>query len=90
VYIDKMCMIVEPLWYDLDNASQALHNVTLPHVLALANRGYRQVLYEDPHLRVGWHVHDGCITHRAFAEDLSMPHVPPALAHGMAAGRGHA
>jgi len=30
--------------YALDNASQALHSVMLPHVLALASCGYRQVL----------------------------------------------
>jgi hypothetical protein len=36
------------------------------------------------------HVHDGCITHPAVTEDLSMPYVPSALALSMAAGRGHA
>jgi alanine dehydrogenase len=70
-------------------ASQALNNVTLPHVLALANRGYRQALHDDPHLRAGLNVYAGCITHPAVAEGLSMPYVPPERALGMAAGRGH-
>lgn len=71
-------------------ASQALNTVTLPHVLALANRGYRQALHDDPYLRAGLNVHDGRITHPAVAEALGMPYVPPERALGMAAGRGHA
>lgn len=64
-------------------ASHALNNVTLPHVLALANRGYRQALQDDPHLRAGLNVHADCITHPAVAEGLSMPYVPPDRALGM-------
>jgi alanine dehydrogenase len=66
-------------------ASHALNNVTLPHVLALADHGYRRALQDDPHLRAGLNVHAGCITHPAVAEGLSMPYVPPdrALATGI-------
>jgi alanine dehydrogenase len=71
-------------------ASQALNNVTLPHVLALANLGYRRALQDNPHLQAGLNVHEGCITHRAVAEGLRMPYVPPEQALGMVTGRGHA
>jgi alanine dehydrogenase len=71
-------------------ASQALNNVTLPHVLALANLGYRRALQDNPHLRAGLNVHEGCITHPAVAEGLSMPYVPPERALGMGTDRGHA
>jgi alanine dehydrogenase len=71
-------------------ASHALNNVTLPHVLALANRGYRRALQDNPHLQAGLNVHDGCITHPAVAEGLSMPYVPPERVLGKGTGRGQA
>ena len=71
-------------------ASQALNNVTLPHVLALANLGYRRALQDDPHLRAGLNVHEGCITHPAVAEGLSMPYVPPERALGLDTERDYA
>ena len=37
----------------------ALNNVTLPFVLALADKGWRRALGEDPHLRNGLNVHAG-------------------------------
>ena len=37
----------------------ALNNVTLPFVLALADKGYRRALGEDPHLRNGLNVYEG-------------------------------
>ena len=40
----------------------ALNNVTLPFVLALADKGYRRALGEDPHLRNGLNVYEGRIT----------------------------
>ena len=71
-------------------ASHALNNVTLPHVLALANFGYRQALQDNPYLRAGLNVHAGCITHPAVAEGLSMPYVPSDQALGLVTGCGHA
>jgi alanine dehydrogenase len=68
-------------------ASHALNNATLPHVLALANRGYRQALQDNPHLQAGLNVHAGCITHPAVAEALGMPYVPSDRALGMVTGR---
>lgn len=51
-------------------STYALNNVTLPHVLALANNGYRQTLMEDRWLRDGLNVHKGKITQREVARDL--------------------
>jgi alanine dehydrogenase len=48
----------------------ALNNVTLPYIIALADKGYRQALAEDAHLREGLNVHKGKVTYRAVAEAL--------------------
>jgi alanine dehydrogenase len=54
----------------------ALNNMTLPFVLALANRGYRVALGRDAHLRAGLNVYEGVITYRAVADALKLPYVP--------------
>ena len=54
----------------------ALNNVTLPFTLALADKGWRSALRDDPHLRAGLNVVDGKLTcapvaqaqHLAFTE----------------------
>jgi alanine dehydrogenase len=48
----------------------ALNNSTLPFVLALASKGYRTALLEDPYLREGLNVFKGNITYQAVARDL--------------------
>ena len=58
----------------------ALNNVTLPFVLALADKGYRRALGEDPHLRNGLNVYEGRITCRAVADALKLKYVPPEAA----------
>src|SRR5499426_4365341 len=58
----------------------ALNNVTLPFVLALADKGYRRALGEDEHLRHGLNVYEGAITHRAVAEALKLKFTPPEAA----------
>jgi alanine dehydrogenase len=58
----------------------ALNNVTLPFVLALADKGYRRALGEDPHLRNGLNVYEGRITYRAVADALKLKFVPPEAA----------
>ena len=58
----------------------ALNNVTLPFVLALADKGYRRALGEDEHLRRGLNVFDGMVTHRAVAEALKLKFTPPEVA----------
>jgi alanine dehydrogenase len=55
----------------------ALNNVTLPFVLALADKGWRGALAEDAQLRNGLNVHEGKITHRAVAEALKLKFTPP-------------
>jgi alanine dehydrogenase len=52
----------------------ALNNVTLPFVLALADKGLRPALAEDSHFRDGLNVHDGQITHKAVASALKLPY----------------
>ena len=54
----------------------ALNNMTLPFVLALADKGYRVALGQDPHLRAGLNVHEGEITYKAVADALKLPYVP--------------
>ena len=55
----------------------ALNNVTLPFILALANKGYQQALADDPHLLNGLNVHKGDVTYRQVAEDLGYSYVEP-------------
>ena len=51
----------------------ALNNATLPFMLALANKGYRQALADDPHLLAGLNVHRGNVTYAAVASALGEP-----------------
>ena len=55
----------------------ALNNVTLPFVLALADKGVRHALGEDAHLRNGLNIYEGRITHRAVAQALKLQFTPP-------------
>ncbi|MTJ80366.1 MAG: alanine dehydrogenase [Telmatospirillum sp.] len=55
----------------------ALANATLPFALALANKGWKDALTQDPHLLAGLNVHSGKITYRAVAEALGLPYTPP-------------
>jgi alanine dehydrogenase len=54
----------------------ALNNATLPFVLALANKGWRKAIADDPYLRTGLNIWDGNITHPAVAEALGQPYTP--------------
>jgi alanine dehydrogenase len=53
----------------------ALNNATLPFIVALADKGLRRALAEDPHLRNGLNLHRGQVTHSAVASALSLPFV---------------
>jgi alanine dehydrogenase len=55
----------------------ALNNVTLPHVLALADKGYKKALQDDPHLRAGLNVHKGDVTYEQVANALGYPYRDP-------------
>ncbi len=54
----------------------ALTNATLPFVQALADKGWRQALHDDPHLADGLNVLAGKITHEAVAEALGLAYQP--------------
>lgn len=55
----------------------ALNNATLPYVLALAGRGWRDALRADPHLRDGLNVAEGKVTHPAVAQALGLAYTDP-------------
>jgi alanine dehydrogenase len=55
----------------------ALNNATLPFVLALANKGWKRALSEDPHLKNGLNVAAGRVTHKAVAEALGYKYAAP-------------
>lgn len=48
----------------------ALNNATLPFIIALAEKGHKQALLQDTHLRNGLNIYKGKITHEAVAKDL--------------------
>lgn len=54
----------------------ALNNATLGHALALADKGWKQAMIDDPHLRAGLNVCDGHITYEAVAQALRLPYAP--------------
>jgi len=58
-------------------STYALNNATLPFVLALANKGWRQALQDDLHLRNGLNVAEGRVTCREVAHDLGYAYIPP-------------
>jgi alanine dehydrogenase len=51
----------------------ALNNATLPYVLALADKGWRKAMQDDPHLRNGLNVHEGHITCAPVAQAQGLP-----------------
>ena len=57
-------------------STYALNNATLPFVLALANKGWRQALLDDPHLRNGLNVASGKVTCLEVANDLNYEYFP--------------
>ena len=54
----------------------ALNNVTLPFAIAIADKGWRQALADDPHLKNGLNVANGKVTYRAVADVLGYDYVP--------------
>ena len=54
----------------------ALNNVTQPFVMALAGKGGKQALLDDPHLRDGLNVYRGKVTCKEVAHDLDYDYVP--------------
>jgi alanine dehydrogenase len=54
----------------------ALNNATLPYVIALADKGWRKALADDPHLENGLNVCQGRVTFAAVARDLALDYTP--------------
>ncbi|MGA2512085.1 MAG: alanine dehydrogenase [Candidatus Limnocylindrales bacterium] len=55
----------------------ALNNATLPFTLALADKGFRAAMADDPHLRAGLNVFAGAVTHEAVAGAHGIEYVAP-------------
>jgi alanine dehydrogenase len=60
----------------------ALNNATLPFTLALADKGWRRALGDDPHLRDGLNIAGGQVTYAAVARDLGLAAITPERAIG--------
>lgn len=58
----------------------ALNNATLPFIIRLANKGYKQALLDDRHLMNGLNVLNGHVTNQSVAEALGFPYVAPETA----------
>jgi alanine dehydrogenase len=59
------------------SATQALGNATMPYMLALANKGWRQACLIDPGLLAGLHTHEGALTNAAVGAALGIAVIPP-------------
>jgi len=59
-------------------SAYSLNNSTLPYVLALAEKGWKAALRDDPHLRNGLNVHAGKITCSPVAQAHGYEHMDPA------------
>ncbi|WOH38350.1 alanine dehydrogenase [Thalassotalea fonticola] len=58
----------------------ALNNATLPFIINLANKGYKEALLSDSHFLNGLNVVDGKVTVREVAENLGFEFVEPKVA----------
>ncbi len=58
----------------------ALGNATMPFMLALADKGWRQACADDPHLLNGLNVHAGQLTYYAVGKALGIDVLSPQLA----------
>ena len=61
----------------------ALNNATLPFALALANKGHKQALGDNPHLLEGLNVAEGKVTYGAVAEAHGLEHHDPKALLGL-------
>ncbi len=64
-------------------STNALNNATLPFVLALADKGVRQALADDPNLLNGLNVAQGQVTYKAVAEAHGLPYTAPQEVMGL-------
>lgn len=55
-------------------STSALTNATLPYVRAVADKGWRQAMIDDPALALGLNTHGGAVTFEAIATALDLPY----------------
>ena len=61
----------------------ALNNATLPFVLALAGKGWREAMRADPHLRAGLKIHEGKVFCSPVAQALRLDLTETGIALGL-------
>ena len=57
-------------------STYALNNVTLPHILAIADLGWKEALKANPHLAAGLNIHKGKVTCEVVAQELGYEYTP--------------
>ena len=58
-------------------STYALNNVTLPFIIALADKGWKKACQDDKHLLDGLNVHAGRVTYKAVADVLGYDYLDP-------------
>lgn len=79
-HADPTFRVGEQVYYCVTNmpggvpqtSTAALTNATLPYIFAIAGKGWKTALREDPHLANGLNVHSGRLTYRPVAEALGV------------------
>ncbi len=61
-------------------STQALGNATLPFLLALADKGWKRAVSDNPHLMAGLNTHAGRLTYGAVGEALGIDTITPEAA----------
>ena len=65
-------------YWVLSTMPRGAAHVTLPYALALAGKGWRRALGEDPALALGLNAHAGRLAHAGVAEAHGLPFTPAA------------
>ncbi len=60
-----------------ETSTRALTNATLPYVVALAEKGWKQAVLDDAALALGLNTHAGKVTNRGVAEAFELEYVAP-------------
>ena len=69
----------QPPW-SIATSTIALGNATLPYLLALADKGWREACRENEHLLAGLNTHMGRLTNYPVGQALAMDVLSPRLA----------
>lgn len=57
-------------------ATFALNNATLPFIIQLAEKGYKNALLDNRHLLQGLNIHHGMVTYKAVADAMNLNYIP--------------